>query len=479
MKRLIIALFTFVISINSFAQLEVKPGSFKEVTGFVNINDKQYDSNDNLYSVLKIRTENINDKQRNELIFNVYDNAEFEVENQVGEVWLYVSYFANHITISHPELGSTEFYLPFDMKGKKGYELTIVNKTEAATGQGSLWLYTLPENDATITINGKTLKVKTPYKNDMMAAGHYEITFSKESFQTVTITADVYDGQNTHLDIEMPYMFGKMNINSEPSGATVFIDDNERGTTPLAVNDIVVSKKHELRIEKKGCSAFKSEFILEADKPLNICANITKCPKGALPGVFSVSKKKKVYFAKTNLWVEFGRPQNSLFLKSQLINSRTFYDDKMKWIVWKNTSISNAGNKRWDALSKEEWEYVLFMRNTKSGIRYVFAKVDGADGIVVLPDNWEEELYSFSTDKGFESNVISLSEWTNAIESSGAVFLKAGTYWTSSGKQVDDTTMDIAILCVNNKEVFIDTVWFADTFSFAYEYLARLTCPAK
>lgn len=478
MKKLIIAFFAIFISMNSFAQLEVKPGSFKEVTGFVNINQKQYDSNDNLYAVLKIRTENINDKERNEMVFKVYDNTEYEVENKVGEVWLYVSYFANHITISHPEMGSTEFYLPFDMQGKKGYELTVVNKTEAATGQGSLWLYTLPENGATITINGKTLKVKTPYKNDMMAAGHYEITFSKERFQTVTITADVYDGQNTHLDIDMPYMYGEMNINSEPSGATVFIDNNERGTTPLTINDIIVTEKHELRIEKKGCSEFKSEFILEADKPLNVCANITKCPKSALPGVYSVSMKKKVYFAKTNLLTKFHMTE-LIFARNQLDNNWSFYQDKMDWNVWKKASIADAGTSRWDALSKEEWEYVLFTRNTKSGIRYVFAKVDGANGIILLPDNWDVDTYIFSTDAGFESNVISLTEWTNTIEACGAVFLKSGTYWTSSGKRWDDATMEIAVLLVNEKAVVVKTELIVKSFSFAYESHVRLACPAK
>lgn len=446
MKRLIIALFTFVISINSFAQLEVKPGSFKEVTGFVNINDKQYDSNDNLYSVLKIRTENINDKQRNELVFNVYDNAEFEVENQVGEVWLYVSYFANHIIISHPELGSTEFYLPFDMKGKKGYELTIVNKTENATGQGSLWLYTLPENDATITINGKTLKVKTPYKNDMMAAGHYEITFSKERFQTVTISADVYDGQNTHLDIEMPYMYGEMIINSEPSGATVFIDDNERGTTPLNIKDLIVSEKHELRIEKKGCREFKSEFILEANKPLNVNANIdkNKCPKDALPGVFSVSEKKRVYFMK-------------------------------------NESSSEWSDKNKNILSKEEWKYVLFTRNTKSGTRYVHANVGGVDGILLFPDDWTKESFdlNYSSDNGVESNVISKNDGIFVLEAQGVVFLKKGEYWTSSGDAWDETTTNAYYIKIGENDVVCTGMLVIIGSSLPFKKTVRLTCPAK
>lgn len=116
----------------AFAQLEVKPGSFKEVVGFVNLDlDKQTDDNDQPYAVLKVKTENINDKQRRELKFQGDARTFFEIEYRDGEVWLYISYYATFLKISHPDLSSTEFYFPFDMQGKKGYELTLVNNAKS------------------------------------------------------------------------------------------------------------------------------------------------------------------------------------------------------------------------------------------------------------------------------------------------------------------------------------------------------------
>lgn len=115
-----------------FAQLEVKEGSFKEVVGFVNIDpDKQTDDNDQPYAVLKVRTENINAKQRRELDFKGDARTFYEVEYKDGEVWLYISYYATFLKISHPDLSSTEFYFPFDMKPKKGYEMTLVNLSKS------------------------------------------------------------------------------------------------------------------------------------------------------------------------------------------------------------------------------------------------------------------------------------------------------------------------------------------------------------
>ena len=130
MKKIFILFIAIILSTAAMAQLEVKKDSFKLVEGFVNINtDKMYDDNDKPYAVLKVKTENINDKQRRELSFKGDARTFFEIEYKDGEVWLYISYYATYLKISHPDLSSTEFYFPFDMQGKKGYELTLVNTT--------------------------------------------------------------------------------------------------------------------------------------------------------------------------------------------------------------------------------------------------------------------------------------------------------------------------------------------------------------
>lgn len=132
MKKSLFLLIALICSITAFSQLEVRPSSFKEVVGFVNIDpDKQTDVNEQPYAVLKIKTENINNKQRRELKFQGDARTFFEIEYRDGEVWIYISYYATFIKISHPDLSSTEFYFPFDMKPKKGYELTLVNLSES------------------------------------------------------------------------------------------------------------------------------------------------------------------------------------------------------------------------------------------------------------------------------------------------------------------------------------------------------------
>ena len=120
---------------------------------------------------------------------------------------------------------------------------------------------------------------------------------------------------------------------------------------------------------------------------------------------------------------------------------------------WGYNRITNGGNTldMWRTLTRNEWSYLLNTRGTSSGIRYAKARVNGVNGLVLLPDDWSSSYYSLnSTNTGgasFSANVISLSSWTNNLEAHGAVFLPAagmrygtqtssigscGLYWSSS-----------------------------------------------
>jgi hypothetical protein len=92
---------------------------------------------------------------------------------------------------------------------------------------------------------------------------------------------------------------------------------------------------------------------------------------------------------------------------------------------WGYNAISNGGSTthQWRTLTMSEWDYVINIRTTASGIRYVKATVNGVNGIILLPDNWSS-TYSLSTTDGYSSNIISSSQWTT-LENAGAVFLPA------------------------------------------------------
>lgn len=111
---------------------------------------------------------------------------------------------------------------------------------------------------------------------------------------------------------------------------------------------------------------------------------------------------------------------------------------------WGYNAISNGGNQpnRWRTLTSDEWNYIINYRNTSSGVRWVQARVNNVNGMILLPDDWSTSYYSFnypnvnSTEWGY--NPISLTTW-NMLEQHGAVFLPAsGGRW--SGGEIAFTT---------------------------------------
>lgn len=119
---------------------------------------------------------------------------------------------------------------------------------------------------------------------------------------------------------------------------------------------------------------------------------------------------------------------------------------------WGYNSIINGGNTEnsWRTLTEAEWDYVLNTRSTTSGIRYTMANVNGVNGVVLVPDIWNDSsYYLFDTSLfggHYSDNVISSEQWAS-LEEHGAVFLPAagthygdeiihaekwGNYWSAS-----------------------------------------------
>lgn len=101
------------------------------------------------------------------------------------------------------------------------------------------------------------------------------------------------------------------------------------------------------------------------------------------------------------------------------------------WGVY--NAISNGGNQPgiWRTMEQMEWDYLLFSRNTVSGIRFAKAQVNGTNGLVLLPDDWNANEFPLNNTNAqsaqFASNPISLAQW-NILEQQGAVFLPASGY---------------------------------------------------
>ena len=266
MRKLVLLLAIIFISLSAIAQLEVKPGSFKEVPGFVNINtEKMYDDNDRPYAVLKIKTVNIDGKQRRELTFGGDAQTFFEVEYKDGEVWLYISYYASFIKISHEDLSSTEYYFDLDMQPKKGYELTLVNNTN--------------NNAQAVIPDFNYLIIKSDQPNSLVyiddvfvGEGEGSKSFPLGEKHSWRIECDLYHSENGEVLIiegepimiekQLRPAFGFISVTSSPeSGAMVFINGKKVGATPYK-SEKLQSGTYKVRIIKEMFNAAEKDVTV-------------------------------------------------------------------------------------------------------------------------------------------------------------------------------------------------------------------------
>lgn len=115
---------------------------------------------------------------------------------------------------------------------------------------------------------------------------------------------------------------------------------------------------------------------------------------------------------------------------------------------WGYNAISNGDNTEhvWRTLTWEEWNYIF---NTRTGAdsKYGHGKVNGVNGMILLPDDWTlPDGLSFTSGDSNWGNVYTAEQWVQ-MEANGAVFLPAagmrdgneisdlesdGNYWSSS-----------------------------------------------
>ncbi len=176
--------------------------------------------------------------------------------------------------------------------------------------------------------------------------------------------------------------------------------------------------------------------------------------QGALPGAFSVSATKKVYFSQGNLQYQastktwrFAAYQYTRIGASGNNNISATYTGWIDWFGWgtgsnpTNTStnnssytftdwgvnkISNGGNQAnlWRTLTKAEWEY-LFSGRANAANRRSTATVNNVKGYIFLPDSWTlPSGLKFVADvkSKWDTNKYSLEDWQK-MEQNGAIFL--------------------------------------------------------
>ena len=259
MKRILLLVFA-LISLNTFAQLQVKEGSFKYVPGGVIDNKAEYtDGNDLPMALIKISTENIPEQERMRLVFVGNRATQIIKKPRTGSMWIYISAeAATFIDIRHPDYGTYKYYLPEELCDYCVYEMVLQYVNNNASSNTYISVDTEPSG-ADIYIDGKHYG-KTPNIITDLPMGKHEIKLEKQEYNPVTKIFIIEDGEKLKFNETLLSVYYKASAVEEEEKEVVV--EKKAKPEKEVKKEVVVEKKAKPEKEVK-----KEVVAVEKVKP--------------------------------------------------------------------------------------------------------------------------------------------------------------------------------------------------------------------
>ncbi|MGH1370511.1 MAG: PEGA domain-containing protein [Cellvibrionaceae bacterium] len=117
---------------------------------------------------------------------------------------------------------------------------------------------------AQVFLNGEAIgDTSQPLKN--IDAGPHQLSLKAERYQTLEVLVDIEGKEKTQtLDVNLQPNWADISINSNPSGATVFSEDTEIGTTPLTAE--LLAGKRNLTVKLDGHKSWRQSIRVTAQE---------------------------------------------------------------------------------------------------------------------------------------------------------------------------------------------------------------------
>lgn len=164
--------------------------------------------------------------------------------------------------------------------------------------------------------------------------------------------------------------------------------------------------------------------------------------------------------------------------------SKNYKDYSGSFVDWGTNQIGNDTPNTWRTLTEDEWDYLAFRRSNADNLKGV-AQVNGVNGLILLPDNWNcpkgvTFKSGFSSSFGIDcySQIYTAEQWQK-LESSGAVFLPAaglrdgivvydvqgyGNYWSATEYSSEYTSDGAA---ANSLDFTSNSMWWSGELRFS------------
>ena len=284
MKKLLLILLTF-ISLNTFAQMQVKEGSFKHIPNAI-MNDKydHLDGNDLPMALIKISTENIPEQERLRLKFSGNLATQITKTPKTGQMWIYISAEnATFINIMHPDYGTCKYYLPEKLCDFCTYEMVLQyvpivreqtqEPTKTQTAQNNAVTFIADQENTIIYIDDVAYDNNLFVKAFPIGSSHtwrMECDLYHSESGTIVIT----DGEPIIMERKLRKAYGFLNVKSTLlSDVKIYLNDNEIGVTPYKSNKIK-SGIYKLKATKEDYKTIEQDITISDGDTTNIVLNM-------------------------------------------------------------------------------------------------------------------------------------------------------------------------------------------------------------
>jgi len=168
-------------------------------------------------------------------------------------------------------------------------EVTLVNATLEVL-KGKLTITSEPTN-ATVIIDGNEVG-KTPLENYTLPVGLHQVIVKMPGYKDEVFNVSIQAGKLLTFHVELSPKTGMITINSNPSGAEVYIDGQKVGETPLE-HYVLPIGLHQVLIKKEG---YKDEvFNVSIQEGKELTFNVELSPKTGMITITTDPSGAEVY----------------------------------------------------------------------------------------------------------------------------------------------------------------------------------------
>lgn len=216
---------------NSFTE---RSGNVANLTSNFMANWPMNSSGDVPSALIRVKLENFTKQASEHLVFKVASHCHIvrreSYYDSRNEIWLFVDPVKNNYIEAEQtvyKLRSNRYGLPQQLEEKGVYEITLKNRPSTTIAIGT------NPGGYTVLLDGTRINALTPMQVPDVPLGSHLLTLKKDGEIVRETMIDVsYQNVSFDYDLRKKRVF---NIKSEPSGAVLFVDGKNLGTTPQTV----------------------------------------------------------------------------------------------------------------------------------------------------------------------------------------------------------------------------------------------------